>query len=377
MNKLRIAVLPLLIISIFFSTPQDKDLLMKQTPSAPVYNDGPYVYSSGDKMYICYIVMENGQKSVLLDSGRVADRPGKVLPVSTELPGETFNVELKKSISEEKSEYKMPAKLLVVSDIEGNFGAFRKLLQANKIIDANFNWTFGDGHLVLAGDFVDRGEQVTEVLWLIYSLEDKAKKAGGYVHYVLGNHEIMNLSGDLRYLNAKYVENVKLMNQDFVNLYGKNTELGKWFRSKNVVEKLGDLVISHGGISSEVNNMDVDVRKINNLSRDFYDDSLFVYPDPKIDTLFGDRGPFWYRGYYLKPGSDIESQISQTLQKFKVRHLVTGHTIVSDTVSMWYGGKVFNTDTHHAKGHSEALLVEGKAFYRVDAAGNKKLLLSK
>ena len=106
------------------------------------------------------------------------------------------------------------------------------MLQNNGVIDKDFNWTFGNGHLVLTGDFVDRGEQVTEVLWLIYALEDKAKEAGGYVHYVLGNHEIMNMSGDLRYLNKKYVDNAALLNAHFVTLYGENSELGRWLRTK-------------------------------------------------------------------------------------------------------------------------------------------------
>jgi hypothetical protein len=375
MKKLRFAILPLLFMPFIFSA-----IMEEKSPGQPLlppnYNDGPYVYgdSTGKKVYISYITEENGQKAVLTDSTSVGDMAGKILAVSTDEPGKTFNVELKKNISEEKTEYKMPGKLLILSDIEGNFAGLRKLLQANKVIDANLDWTFGDGHLVFAGDFVDRGSQVTEVLWFIYSLEDKAKKAGGYVHYVLGNHEIMNLSGDLRYLNAKYVENAKLLNRSFVSLYGRNTELGKWFRSKNIMEKIGDLVICHGGISAEINRMDVDVRSINSLSKNFYDDSLYVYPDPRVDTLFGDHGPFWYRGYYIKPDSSIESQVGETLKKFRVEHVVTGHTIVADTVSMWYGGRVFNTDTHHAKGHSEALLVEGKMYYRVNAEGTRKLL---
>ncbi len=45
---------------------------------------------------------------------------------------------------------------------------------------------------------------MTECLWLIYSLEEKAKAAGGYVHFILGNHEIMNMQGDFRYVQDKY-----------------------------------------------------------------------------------------------------------------------------------------------------------------------------
>ncbi len=375
MKKLRFAILPLLLTPFFFTPAVEEALPFPEKP-APAYNDGPYVYSdsTGKKLYITYITEENGQKAVKTDSTSISDKAGKILEVNTDEPGKTFKVELKKTISEEKVEYKMPARLMIISDIEGNFGGLRKLLQANKVIDANLDWIFGDGHLVFAGDFVDRGSQVTEVLWLIYSLEEKAKKAGGQVHYVLGNHEIMNLSGDLRYLHAKYVENAKLMNRNFVALYGRDTELGKWFRSKNIMEKIGDIVVVHGGVSAEVNRMDIDVKRINSMSKNFYDDSLYVYPDPRVDTLFGDKGPFWYRGYYVKPDSNMDTQVKETLGKFRVKHVVTGHTIVADTISMWYGGKLFNTDVHHAKGHSEALLIEGKSFYRCNAEGVRKLI---
>ncbi len=48
---------------------------------------------------------------------------------------------------------------------------------------------------MFAGDMFDRGDQVTECLWLVYALEETAKAAGGYVHFILGNHELMNLQG--------------------------------------------------------------------------------------------------------------------------------------------------------------------------------------
>ena len=95
--------------------------------------------------------------------------------------------------------------IMAVSDIEGNFNAFSGLLQANKVIDGRFRWTFGNGHLVLLGDFVDRGEQVTQCLWLIYKLEQEAAKQGGRVHYLLGNHEAMNLQGNAGYVAPKYL----------------------------------------------------------------------------------------------------------------------------------------------------------------------------
>jgi hypothetical protein len=337
--------------------------------------DGPYVRYTGDNILVNYIMVTNGEKIVKKESISLQQKDNVSLKVMTDVPDKSFQVQLKKILHTEKSEFDKVKKLLVLSDIEGNFGALRKLLEANKVIDDNLQWKFGDGNLVLIGDFFDRGQQVTEVLWLIYYLEEKAKAAGGYVHFILGNHEIMNLSGDLRYLNKKYSDNAKLLDQNYISLYDENSELGRWLRTKNVVEKIGDIMFAHGGISAYVNNMNVSVTDINTLARPYYADTTFNYTDARSDTLFGNLGPFWYRGYYEKTNAHIPSQIDNTLFQFGIKHIVTGHTIVSDTISVWYGGKLLNTDVHHAAGKSEALLIEDDKFYRVNAEGNKVLLM--
>lgn len=344
-----------------------------------IITDGPYVMYTEEWMYVNYITSENGANVRSVDSMALSSRAGYVVKVATEHPGKTFNVRLKEKLQVERSEWGKPRKQLVISDIEGNFAAFRKLLVANKVMDDQFNWTFEDGHLLLVGDFVDRGSQVTEVLWLIYSLEEKARAAGGYVHYVLGNHEIMNLSGDLRYLHPKYVEAATLMNKQFIQLYGESSELGRWLRTKNVAEKVGDILYVHGGISPLVYRVPFDVPMINKIARPFYADSVNNYPDAETEILYSDYGPFWYRGMY-KAGDPrvIEKEVDSSLMRFNSKHIITGHTVVSDTVSMWFKGKVFNTDTHHAKGHSQGLLIEGgDKFYRVDANGNRFFMTKK
>jgi hypothetical protein len=249
-------------------------------------------------------------------------------------------------------------------------------LQNAGVIDAGYNWTFGDGHLVLTGDFFDRGDQVTEVLWLIYSLEDKAKAAGGYVHFVLGNHEIMNLSGDLRYLHPKYLQNAALVNEDYMGgLYGENSEIGRWLRTKNIVEKVGNILFMHGGISAEMNFIDISLNKINELARPYYPDSTSKYTDPKVEVIYSDWGPFWYRGYYQGKTIATIGQIDSTLEKYNVKKIATGHTVISDTISVLHNGKLINTDVHHAKGHSEALLIEGGKYYRITLHGEKLLMM--
>ena len=204
MSKITIAFLPLILIAGFILPDDSCKKAVTSGNVATDQSDGPYVLYKNDKVYVKYIFDENGTKSVKQDSIALSQKGSFTLTVLTDEPGKTFEVKLKKELKTEKTEFSDVSKRFVVSDIEGNFRALRQLLQGNSIIDEKFNWTFGDGHLVLTGDFVDRGEQQTEVLWLIYSLEEQAKAAGGYVHYILGNHEIMNLSGDLRYLNSKY-----------------------------------------------------------------------------------------------------------------------------------------------------------------------------
>ncbi len=336
--------------------------------------DGPYVQYADGQVLVNYIMEKKGRKRVRSENV-VSEMKGRVrLKVMTDVPGRSFQVRLKRKLKIEKNEYPGVKKLLALSDIEGNFSAFRKLLEANNVIDNSFNWTFSDGHLVLIGDFFDRGQQVTEVLWLIYYLEEKAIEKGGYVHFILGNHEVMNLTGDLRYTQQKYLDNAKLLAGDYISMYDVNSELGRWLRTKNIIEKIGDIVFLHGGISAEVNRMNISVSNINSIARPYFSGSNYDDTDEKLAAICGDPGPFWYRGYYEK-NDNIPQQIDSTLSQFGARQIITGHTIVSDTISVWYNGKLLDTDVHHAGGKSEALLIENGMYYRVNNEGKKVLLM--
>ena len=338
--------------------------------------DGPYIFCTKDSLFI-ETVYERDQPMLKTIGKLVKNNKSINFRVSVQgIRNEHLKVLLHRSLSVETATYDRPEKLLALSDIEGNFDAFRKLLQRNGVIDRNFNWAFGNGHLVFAGDMFDRGQQVTQCLWLIYSLEEKAKATGGYVHFVLGNHKIMNLQGDHRYVDAKYESSAKLMGKTLTQLYGENSELGRWLRTKNVVEKIGDLLFAHGGISPQINLSGLGVAEINRLARPNYAISKKDYDDTKVNLVMSSTyGPFWYRGYYPKKSDESsERMIDSVLNTYKVRHIVTGHTIIADTVSALYNNKVINIDTRHASGKSEALLVEGNSYYRVNDKGQRFLL---
>ena len=332
--------------------------------------DGPYVLYRNDSVFVKYIEDHSGVPSVRTDSMPNSLRSNIDLHVNTDIPGKTFTVKLKSKLSNEKAEHNGVKKMLVVSDIEGNFEALRKLLQGGQVIDENFNWTFGKDHLVLIGDFVDRGTMVTEVLWFIYALEEKAKAAGGYVHFILGNHEIMNMNNNLHYTHERYLQNAALLNKPYMQLFGEDAEIGRWLGTKNIAERVGNILFAHGGFSSYMNIMGMSLKELNNKTRDYYTDTTFKYADDRLDVVFSDYGPFWYRGYYTQPKA-TQKQVDSTLEIYGVRYIATGHTVVSKEIVAVFDGKVFNTDVPHAKGHSEALLVDNGKFWRVNQAGEK------
>src|SRR6476659_8827700 len=280
-------------------------------PDTPVF-DGPYVLYRNDSVFVNYIEGDSVSASVKTASMKLSGKDSITLHINTDLPGKSFDVKLKPKLANEKAETKKVSKMLILSDIEGNFGAFRKLLQANHVIDDNFNWTFEKNHLVLIGDFVDRGTMVTEVLWLIYSLEEKAKAAGGYVHYILGNHEIMNMSNELDYVQERYIQHAQLMNKPYMQLFGANSEIGRWLATKNVIERVGNTLFTHGGVSGYLNNLNISLKELNEITRPFYTDTTYKYSDDRLNLIYSDFGPFWYRNYYKAPRASLQ-QIDSTL----------------------------------------------------------------
>lgn len=92
-------------------------------------------------------------------------------------------------------------RIVAISDIHGAYDAAIVTLQKSNVIDGSLAWSGGKTHLVITGDLLDRGPESRRVMDLIMRLEHEAPLAGGRVHQLLGNHEVMNLIGDLRYVS--------------------------------------------------------------------------------------------------------------------------------------------------------------------------------
>jgi len=91
-------------------------------------------------------------------------------------------------------------RVVAISDIHGAYEPMVATLRNAGVIDDDRNWAGGDSHLVIVGDILDRGSDSRDAMNLLMQLEGQADAAGGKVHVLIGNHEAMNLVGDLRYV---------------------------------------------------------------------------------------------------------------------------------------------------------------------------------
>lgn len=90
------------------------------------------------------------------------------------------------------------ARIVAIGDIHGEFDGFKRILQAAGLTDASGQWAGGRTQFVQTGDYTDRGTGTRMVLDLLMALEPQARRAGGRIVALLGNHEAMNLIGDTR-----------------------------------------------------------------------------------------------------------------------------------------------------------------------------------
>ena len=96
-----------------------------------------------------------------------------------------------------------PARLLAIGDIHGSFDGITAILRKVGAIDAANRWSGGRTVIVQTGDYTDRGADARKVMDLLMQLEKEAKSAGGQFLVLAGNHEIMNMMGDLRDVGAE------------------------------------------------------------------------------------------------------------------------------------------------------------------------------
>lgn len=334
-----------------------------------------------DKEYLLY--QNNKKRLISVDSSnKIYDELYDTIPnlSITSTSGKIFKITEFNNNSIPPYIYNTEEKIFAISDIEGDFDKFIQILQRNKVINDSLNWNFQKGHLVLLGDFFDRGDDVTATLWLCYKLEAEAKKAGGQVHFILGNHEQMNLQGNIKYVQPKYKALAQKLNIPYKEFYGKNSELGRWLRSKNSIEIINNILFCHGGISPNFIKNKESIETINkNILKaiEHFDISKEINTNDTFYKYLNMESPLWYRGYfedwsYYKKST--QSEVDAVCNHYKVQKVIVGHTTVEE-IKTHFNGKIIgiNVKRHYdnTKNKPSALLIENNKFYAVNELGGK------
>ena len=115
------------------------------------------------------------------------------------------------------------SRVVAISDVHGAYEAMVTTLQGVDILDNDLQWVGGTAHLVIVGDLLDRGPRSRDAMDLLMRIEGEAQAAGGYVHVLIGNHESMNMTGDMRYVSKS----------EYAAFAGDETreQRDRWFRA--------------------------------------------------------------------------------------------------------------------------------------------------
>lgn len=342
-------------------------------------SDGPYILYEPDGAARVVSVSRQGEIRQEYYAGLADDYSFEVVSHGGK---HRFRVQLH-PIARPQWKYEQPEKVFVMSDPHGDLDCFVNLLQVNNVIDRKYHWTFGSNQLVIIGDVFDRGDDVLPIFWLIYQLEEEARRAGGNVAFLLGNHETLVLMNDLRYVTDKYISLADKLGVKYGSLFRPASELGRWLCTRNTMQQTGPYLFVHAGISRAFLEQDFNIPEVNELvSRGLYKKkSERKSLSSQIYFLFGNQGPLWYRGMVRKDAKYhplASDTLNLILQKYAARRVIVGHTIF-DSVTTFYGGRVIGVNVDNEENRearrSRGVLITADGIYTVGDEGVMRRLL--
>ncbi len=249
--------------------------------------------------------------------------------------------------------------LFVVGDVHGQYDTLTALFRNAGLIDSDDRWTGGNKWIVLLGDLFDRGSDVHKTLWFLYELERDAARKGGRVQILLGNHEIMAMTDDTRYVSAK--EELIAMSHGvaYWQLFDpRSSILGKWLASKPALIRVDRVLLAHGGVGPEY--MAYSIPEFDDslalfMSEEWFyrmADSTAAYTPldsvtlfRRLDFFFDENSVFWYRGYMYT--DTLAPVLQQVLERHDSDIHVVGHTAY-DSVQTMYDGALIAVDLKEA-----------------------------
>jgi len=305
-------------------------------------------------------------------------------------------------------------RIVTIGDVHGDYDQFVTLLRLTRLIDQNNDWVGGETHLVQTGDVPDRGPDSRKVMDLLMKLETQAENANGYVHALIGNHEAMNIYGDIRYVHpgecaafmsaesadlqeASYMRHIMELYRKFGGpprfdeaykakwekehplghfehraAIGPKGEYGKWILGHNAIIKINDTLFVHGGIGPKY--ASVSIQQINErVHGELTNFKRRLRRGIVIDV----EGPLWYRGLANNSEETELTHLENLLKRHGVERVVMGHTTTQGDVRTRFNDRAIFIDVGISEaygGHLGALIIEGGKLYTINGDGELKLL---
>lgn len=229
----------------------------------------------------------------------------------------------------------MPPRLVALGDVHGDLQAARAALRLVGAIDGDDQWIGGDLVVVQTGDQLDREDQEEKILELFEGLSVAAFEAGGAFYSLLGNHEIMNVELDFRYVTPGGFEDFADTEYDPEDpLYARFDDGqkgraaafrpgGPWavtLAGHNVLMIIGDTAFVHGGILPS--HVDYGLIPINRQTQRWMRGE-----EDEPNILTGESAPIWSRIYSDDAAEPDCETLADTIALLGVTRMVVGHTV--------------------------------------------------
>lgn len=287
-------------------------------------------------------------------------------------------------------------RIVALGDLHGDYDQYISLLKANGLINDRLKWSGGDTHLVQVGDVTDRGPDSLKIIRHLMKLEKQAKRKGGRVHVLVGNHEVLNIEGDLQYVHpgeysaltnrqSKRLQQsyIRLVLEDMIarnpaltentdtllvdlqkrypvgfvehrRLWDHGRELASWYADKPAVVQINDTLFVHAGLDPLLEQYQ-SLEAINDtVSKELANAGT-------ASLVVSERGPLWYRGLAIGSDEELLEPLKRMMSHYGVSRIVVGHTPTPGAVLPRFDGRVILIDVGiaaHYGGGMANLIIE-------------------
>jgi hypothetical protein len=270
--------------------------------------------------------------------------------------------------SGEPYRHPLPGRLIAIGDLHGDIEAARAALRLGGAIDASDRWIGGNLSVVQTGDVLDRGDGEREILDLLEQLTAAAQNAGGQLVALNGNHEVMNVQGDFRYVTPGGVAafagvrprspHARAAPPSFEARAAALLPGGAYalqLAQRDVIAVVGDSVFVHGGVLPE--HVRYGIGRINQETREWMRAGDRRAPE----SVASETAPVWVRDYSLDPVAPSACEkLGEVLRALNVQRMVVGHTVQRAGISSACDGRVWRIDVGLSRyyGHGPIQVLE-------------------